>query len=352
MQSKHEILFSIIVPVYNVEKFLSQCVESLVGQSYKNIEIILVDDGSTDESKNICDEWTKRDSRIIVCHKKNEGLGMARNTGMQKANGDYICFVDSDDYIDEKLMEDLYTAVRLYNSDLYAYGYEKVSFEGKVLSQYIPVSDFDYFEGQDVMEKFLPDLLCENPKAKQGNKGVLMSACCMAFSKKLIEKSNFQFVSERNIISEDVYSLMKLMPNVNCVKMLHKSYYKYRMNSQSLTHSYKRDRFEKINYCQKEMIKLCSNGLYNEEILYRINRPYLDNVFACMKMEVEFRKENGFGKSYRNLKKICHDDMVANSVKVIPYISYTKSRQIVHFLLRKKCPLLVYFLLGLKDTIK
>ena len=78
MQSKHEILFSIIVPVYNVEKFLSQCVESLVGQSYKNIEIILVDDGSTDESKNICDEWTKRDSRIIVCHKKNEGLGMAR----------------------------------------------------------------------------------------------------------------------------------------------------------------------------------------------------------------------------------------------------------------------------------
>lgn len=65
---------------------------------------------------------------------------MARNTGMQKANGDYICFVDSDDYIDEKLMEDLYTAVRLYNSDLYAYGYEKVSFEGKVLSQYIPVS--------------------------------------------------------------------------------------------------------------------------------------------------------------------------------------------------------------------
>ena len=148
------------------------------------------------------------------------------------------------------------------------------------------------------------------------------------------------------------HSLMKLMPNVNCVKMLHKSYYKYRMNSQSLTHSYKRDRFEKINYCQKEMIKLCSNGLYNEEILYRINRPYLDNVFACMKMEVEFRKENGFGKSYRNLKKICHDDMVANSVKVIPYISYTKSRQIVHFLLRKKCPLLVYFLLGLKDTIK
>ena len=236
MQSKHEILFSIIVPVYNVEKFLSQCVESLVGQSYKNIEIILVDDGSTDESKNICDEWTKRDSRIIVCHKKNEGLGMARNTGMQKANGDYICFVDSDDYIDEKLMEDLYTAVRLYNSDLYAYGYEKVSFEGKILSQYIPVSDFDYFEGQDVMEKFLPELLCENPKAKQGNKGVLMSACCMAFSKKLIEKSNFQFVSERNIISEDVYSLMKLMPNVNCVKMLHKSYYKYRMNSQSLTH--------------------------------------------------------------------------------------------------------------------
>ena len=91
---------SVIVPVYNVEKYLDRCVESIVNQTYKNLEIILVDDGSSDNCPQLCDEWTQRDERIKAVHKQNGGLADARNAGLEIAAGDYVGFIDADDYID------------------------------------------------------------------------------------------------------------------------------------------------------------------------------------------------------------------------------------------------------------
>ena len=98
-------LISVIVPIYNVEKYLTKCIESIINQTYKNLEIILVDDGSPDKSPIICDEYAKKDNRIKVIHKKNGGLSDARNYGMSLATGEYISFIDSDDYIDEEMYE-------------------------------------------------------------------------------------------------------------------------------------------------------------------------------------------------------------------------------------------------------
>lgn len=98
-------LISVIVPVYKVEKFLDKCISSLISQSYKNLEIILVDDGSPDKSGKICDAWSNKDDRILVIHQRNSGAGAARNTALKKARGDYITFVDSDDYIAPQMYE-------------------------------------------------------------------------------------------------------------------------------------------------------------------------------------------------------------------------------------------------------
>ena len=100
-------LVSVIVPIYNVEKYLEKCIESIVNQTYKNLEIILVDDGSQDNCPAMCDEWTQKDSRIKVIHKKNGGLSSARNAGLEVSNGEYISFVDSDDWLDENTFEEL-----------------------------------------------------------------------------------------------------------------------------------------------------------------------------------------------------------------------------------------------------
>ena len=95
-------LISVIVPIYNVEKYLARCVDSIVNQTYKNLEIILVDDGSPDSCPDICDVWKEKDDRIKVIHKKNGGLSDARNAGLDIAQGEYVAFVDSDDFIDDK----------------------------------------------------------------------------------------------------------------------------------------------------------------------------------------------------------------------------------------------------------
>lgn len=111
-------LISIIVPVYNSEKYLNRCIDSLINQKYKNIEIILINDGSTDRSGEICNEYCEKDDRIITIHKKNEGVSSARNIGLEYANGDYIAFCDSDDWVEEDIYEILFNSLNSNNSQL------------------------------------------------------------------------------------------------------------------------------------------------------------------------------------------------------------------------------------------
>lgn len=107
-----EELISCIVPVYNVEEYLNQCIESIVTQTYKNIEIILIDDGSTDASPEICDNWKRKDERIIVIHKKNEGVSVARNIGLGYKKGEWVVFIDSDDYLHSQYIEFLWKSAK------------------------------------------------------------------------------------------------------------------------------------------------------------------------------------------------------------------------------------------------
>lgn len=111
-------LVSIIVPVYNVEEYIDKCIESIVLQTYKNIEIILVDDGSKDMSAEKCDKWEKKDKRIKIIHKNNGGLSDARNVGIEECHGDYIVFVDSDDYIEKEMIEILYDRIQKNDCDI------------------------------------------------------------------------------------------------------------------------------------------------------------------------------------------------------------------------------------------
>ena len=115
-------LVSVVVPIYNVERYLDRCIESIVNQTYTNLEILLIDDGSPDHCPEMCDEWAKKDHRIRVIHKKNAGQGMARNTGIENASGEYICFFDSDDYIDKCLIEKSYQVICEEKADIVLYG--------------------------------------------------------------------------------------------------------------------------------------------------------------------------------------------------------------------------------------
>ena len=150
-------LVSVVVPVYNVEKYLDRCVQSVVGQTYDNLEIILVDDGSTDGSAVICDNWASSDGRIKVIHKKNAGLGMARNSGMDSAGGKYIFFFDSDDYVDTKTVEKCVSTAEKNDSDAVIYALCDVYDDGRTSEKEI-VTDKTFFVGDEVQNEVLPGM--------------------------------------------------------------------------------------------------------------------------------------------------------------------------------------------------
>lgn len=145
-----DVLVSIIVPVYKVEKYLHRCIDSIINQSYRNLEIILVDDGSPDNCGKVCDEYAEQDKRIKVIHKSNGGLSSARNAGLDIANGDYIYFVDSDDYIDTRLVEDNLQLAIEYKADI-------VCFNLNIIKNGNIIKGFSYFEKNIYDTKILKD---------------------------------------------------------------------------------------------------------------------------------------------------------------------------------------------------
>jgi glycosyltransferase involved in cell wall biosynthesis len=129
---------SIIVPVYNVEQYLHKCIESILAQTFSDYELILVNDGSKDKSGEICDEYLKKDSRVKVIHKKNNGLASARNTGIIQARGTYVGFIDSDDWIEDDMYKNLYESCEKTNADISIIGVREVDEKGNSLNVYIP----------------------------------------------------------------------------------------------------------------------------------------------------------------------------------------------------------------------
>lgn len=154
-------MISIIIPVYNVEKYLPKCIDSILSQTYTDWELILIDDGSIDQSAKICDEYTYKDKRIKVTHKKNEGVSKARNIGITLAQGEYICFVDSDDWIESTYLEDFkvkeqqcdfYVSGALYDTYNKVYSYKK--YKEKFCINQVEIRD-EFFE-QDLLSNGYP----------------------------------------------------------------------------------------------------------------------------------------------------------------------------------------------------
>lgn len=147
-------MISVIVPVYNVAAYLNRCVESIIHQTYTDLEIILVDDGSPDKSGEMCDEWAKKDSRIKVVHKENGGLSDARNAGIEAATGDYIGFVDSDDWIEPDMFQDLLDAIQRENVELAVTGIKRTYGNGFDRPQFIADAPF-VISGDKIIQAYL-----------------------------------------------------------------------------------------------------------------------------------------------------------------------------------------------------
>lgn len=209
-------LISVIIPVYNVEHYLGDCVESALNQSYKNLEILLIDDGSTDNSGKICDEYSKKDNRIKVFHKKNGGAASAKNFGVKKAVGKFICFIDSDDIVEKDYVEYLYSLISKENADL-SIGCYTVKSNNKEYN--IGKNQIDsILSSKDCLKKLLLD------------DGITVSLCAKLYKKNILKSIYFP----ENFMYEDDATMYSIIMKCKTISYGNKSIYTYYIRNNSV----------------------------------------------------------------------------------------------------------------------
>lgn len=320
-----EELISVIVPVYNVEKYLSRCIDSIINQTYKNLEIILIDDGSTDGSSAICEKYKDIDKRVKVVHKQNGGLSDARNTGMKIAKGDLITFVDSDDSLIYNIYDNIVKKMQKDCVDIACFGYKRIN------------------EDNDIMQevKFKEDKVYEdNTKFELLYQGYYYSFACVAWNK-IYKKEIFKDIMfPIGKYNEDEYIVHEIFYKANKIGIYSDEGYLYRQRKNSITQTYNIKRLDVIQALKNRLEfidkKNLSSEFYQQTLnifLYSIIQHYR-KIEACYlendKNEIQKSLIKDFQKYYckLNLKSI----RIQNKIK---YIAFDTSPKISSALLNR-----------------
>ncbi len=331
---------SIIVPIYNVEKYLNRCVDSLLGQSLNNIEIILVDDGSTDESGKIADKYLELDSRVKVIHKENGGLSSARNAGMDIATGEYVGFVDSDDWVRNDMYEKLYTSAVKYQSDMVMTGFYREYESGTVVENPLILSD-KYYENEEVIDKILIPMIGADSNARDDIE-IDMCVWRNIYRSDLLKENNIQFISERLYISEDIVFHLEVFRYVKSVSVVKDFLYYYTVNVQSLTQVYKADRFNKecilFEYVRDRLYSL---GLY-EKSIERFKRAFIGRARVCIIKEARDNFEASILKRISNIRKITKNEILSDCLKDYPIRNYLLKQKVVAYCMKYHFAVLLF----------
>lgn len=245
---------SVIVPVYNVERYLDRCVTSLINQSMHDIEIILVDDKSTDQSPSICDTWANKDPRIKVVHKpSNEGLGMARNTGLENAKGEFVMFLDSDDTYDLYACERMYKTAVENNAQIVTGCFNNEVAPGKWVQSHYDKA-LEVLRDDDV-RGYMLDMIA-NPPEINVERSHPVSVCILCINLSFLKSCNIWFQSERKIASEDTLFKIRLLQKCRVMAVMDYPFYNYYINNASLTHTFKLAAFYGLMPLYEEMKSL------------------------------------------------------------------------------------------------
>lgn len=267
---------SIIVPIYNVEKYLDRCMQSLLGQTLKDIEIIMVDDGSPDNCPKMCDEYAKKDERVKVIHKKNAGLGMARNSGLDIATGEYVAFVDSDDYVDISAYERMYESVKRLNADAVFSGIKTETASGVWIEEETDGSET--LLNKEKTYEFVLGMVANPPGVKE-ERAHSMSVWHSLYKKEIIDKNQLRFVSEREYVCEDIPFQVDFLTRCNSLLVLPFVCYYYCLNGTSLTATFKEEKFERYVRLRDLLIQKLG---HSTDTMLRIDRFFIGYARAQM----------------------------------------------------------------------
>lgn len=303
-----DVKVSIIVPVYNTGKYLSECLDSIINQSLKDIEIICVNDGSTDNSLEILEEYSEKDSRIKVFTIEHEGLSNARNFGLKQANGEYIGFVDSDDFINEHMFEKLYISCHHNNLDLAICKISLVDDKTKIINNTLDYYNLDVFEG---FEK----KIFNSDDTKSFTCDIVVNAYNKLYKKSLLEDNSISFPGR--LIFEDELFFIKTYLTAQRISVVNEFLYYYRINKESSTTYLNKDNnyidIVKIYKKERELFK--ELGKYDEYKILLANRM-LFLILARFTQTSPQYKEEFYNILKEDLIEVLSDEEIKDNISI------------------------------------
>ena len=330
---------SIIVPVYNVEKYLDRCMESLLGQTLKDIEIILVDDGSPDNCPQMCDEYAKRDSRVKVVHKENAGLGYARNSGLEVATGEYVAFVDSDDYVEYDMYERLYEAINTNNVGMVLCGFyrDKQGKKTEAVIDNMPKKE----KIIDSHADYITNLIGQLPSAHL-NVFYGYAVWNILFSNEIIKKHQIRFKSERVYLSEDILFQVEYAAKIKTVLLYPTPFYNYCLNPGTLTTKYDFKRYDKAVVLYEKIKEVLADLSINiDNIELRAQRMLLAKTLYCI---CDAIKGLSLRNANREVRKICCNPVLRGILEFYPIEEMTLKLRLFYLAIKHKRSLLIVIL--------
>lgn len=335
---------SIIVPVYCVEKYLHACVDSLLAQTLEDIEIILVDDGSPDQSGKIAEDYAKKDSRIKVIHQSNAGLGPARNTGMEAATGEYIGFVDSDDWVKPDMFEKLYQAAAQNDADIVVGGYQEVK-DGAAVKEFVhPLAGtvLNHREGILRIRKNLYAYGIEN----KTREAFPVTACASVYRREMIQSSGLRF---QNILSEDRIFNLDAYREAQKMVFLDSVDYCYRKDGQvSITQSFSERTVQKYT----DLLTFATVKAYEEQdpdSIVRVKRMVIDYCRAYV--EVVGKSNAPAGQKVTYLRALLGVKEVQHLWHGYPVKSLPFMQRVLHWTIEKEWYLITLALNDLRRKL-
>ena len=261
---------SVIVPIYNNEKSAEECIGSILSQSFENFELILVDDGSTDGSSDICDRYGRKDSRVKVIHNTNHGVSHARNTGIEMASGEYIAFVDADDYINKDTLKIAYDNIRKNEVDVVIWN--NFFCKGESEKENIEFPKTSIINNRTVRNELVVTTLCPTMTSFGENAKVFVGMGFVwnkLFKKELIDKNEIRFDSGVELY-EDVAFICKYMNNVESVSFVDTPLYHYRVSDKGATLRYKPNIIESNKLLMKSL-----------DAILDVSKPMINEAYNC-----------------------------------------------------------------------
>lgn len=292
-------MISVIVPVFNAEKTLYTCISSLKEQTFTDLEIILVNDGSTDSSMKVCDELVRKDTRISVYHVENGGPARARNIGLEHASGEYIGFVDADDFVSKHMYQTLFKAAQKDNADIVLCSYCEIN--GKNKRDIKHNFGEQKYTGAEIKDKLLSQFYCSDIVG-------LSSLWNKLYRKSFLDEHALR-MDEALIRAEDYWFNFEALMQARCVSTIEDVLYYYQDNPQSIMHKVRENQFENWVKNRKKLLK------YNESLGFELDRQqfYYRFVYNVSVYLLELAK----CKNNDKIKEILNDEFYLRAVKQV-----------------------------------